>query len=132
MNDRNLAFRETALVGALEAASALLTCLVYALLKKLGGGVWLGAFAGALLATLNYLIMALSADKVSREAVQGKTVSGRGTMRFSYILRLVLLFGVLALLVKMKVIEPIPAIVPIVLMQPIILFTQYFFQRKVK
>ena len=133
MDSHKIVWKETALVAACELIAAALTVAVYALLKKLDAGVWIGALVGALLATVNYFLLALAASKVTDSAAaNGSDKAGQGMMRFSYILRLILIFAALVVLAKLKVINPLAAIVPLVLMQPIILFTQYYLQRKVK
>ena len=133
MNSRKLVVRETLTVAAGEAAVALLTAFVYALIKKLTAGVWLGALAGAVLATLNYFLMARTLSRAGDQAVNtGQSEAGRGSVRVSYTLRLILLFVILAVLAKARVIEPIPAVIPLVLMQPVIILALHMQKRLVK
>ncbi len=133
MNYFHTVRKETALVAALEILASALTVLVFALIGKLSSGVWIGAGAGALLAILNYFLMAVAASRVTEKAVLGQEdQKGQGIMRGSYILLLVLIFVILVLIVKLGWADPIPAVIPLLLMQPIILFTQYLCQKAVK
>ena len=133
MESRKLVLKETAVVACGELVAAGLTVIVYALLKKLNASVWTGALVGALLAVLNYFLLALAATKVTDSAANAKdNKSGQGMMRMTYILRLILIFAALVVLAKLKIIDPIAAIVPLAAMQPIIIFTQYFLRRTVK
>ncbi|MBQ3668945.1 MAG: ATP synthase subunit I [Clostridia bacterium] len=100
---------------------------VFALIGKLTLSVWLGAFCGAFLGIINFLIMTLSASKATGSAADsGDVKAGQGAMRLSLILRYVIIFGALALLAKLKVINPIAAVVPLACMPPVIIMTVYF------
>ena len=130
MNAHKLVMRETLLVAAGEFIVALLTVLVYVLIEKFSLGVCLGALAGAILAVLNYYLMALTLGRISDSAVStGEVRSAQAKARVSYTIRLVVMFVILAVLASTKLIEPIPAIVPLALMQPIIIVTQRISQR---
>ena len=92
-----------------------------------------GALAGAVLATLNYFLMARTLSRAGDQAVNtGQSEAGRGSVRVSYTLRLILLFVILAVLAKARVIEPIPAVIPLVLMQPVIILALHMQKRLVK
>ena len=119
--------KELIIVSCALLLVALGTAGVFALLGKLTLNVWLGAFCGAFLGIINFLIMTLSASKATGSAADGGDVkAGQGAMRLSLILRYVIIFGMLALLAKLKVIDPIAAIVPLACMPPIIILTMYF------
>ena len=99
---------------------------MYALLKKLGLRVWLGAAFGALLAIANFAIMSLGAAKATRSAAgEGDVKGGQTARRLSYILRYLVMFGLLALLAKLNVIDPVAAVIPLVFMPPVIILSVY-------
>ena len=126
-------FKETNPVAVGELIVSLLTVLVFALLNKLVPRVWLGALTGFVLATLNYFIMVFTAYAISNKADDPeKAKTGAAKMRLNYTLRLVAMFVILALLAKNGLIDPVAAIIPLILMQPIIILVQYLRQRKVK
>ena len=131
MTARRLVLKETLLVAAQETLVAFAAVVVYALLDKLSARVWIGAFGGAVLAVLNYFIMACAASRVSESAAQ-QGAQGAGLMRASYILRLVLLFGGLVVLAATKLADPVALVIPLLLMQPIILLTHTVLKRQVK
>jgi hypothetical protein len=133
MDSRLAALKETAIVAICELAVCVLTVIIYALIGRLNQSVWIGLLAGALLSVLNYYIMALTASRITDRA-QANTDMGnaQGAMRLSYIVRLLVIFGVLAALAKFRLADPVAAVIPLLLMQPIIVFTQYICQRKVK
>ncbi len=130
MSELKTVLKETLPVAACEFAVAGVTVAVFALMKKTGTGVWLGSLAGALLAALNFFVMALGASKAASKAASEQDVQGgQAAMRVSYIFRYVAIFAILAVLARLGAIDPLAAIFPLLLMQPIIILTEYFLRK---
>ena len=124
--------RELLIFFAAELVVALGTAGVFALAGALDFKVWLGALFGALIAIMNFAIMWISASKASRSAAgEGDVKSGQTVMRVSYIIRYVVMFGLLILLFKLNVINLLAAIVPLAFMPPIIIASVYFMGKAV-
>ena len=64
----------------------------------------------------------LAADKALAEDVKG----GQATMQFSYIFRLIFMFGALAVCAKSGMMNLLALVIPVLLVRPIIMFAEFF------
>ena len=129
MDSRKIVFQETSVIAIGEAICVPLMVLAFFLCGYFDRTVVFGGIAGALIATANFFFMALStslaADKAQAEDVKG----GQATMQYSYIFRLIFMFGALVLCAKSGVMHLLALTIPVLLVRPIIMVAE-FFRRK--
>ncbi len=129
MDSRKVVFRETGVILLGEIVCLALMFAVYALLGRLDGRVMLGGAAGALLAVLNFMVMAMNATVAADRAVRQDVKGGASLMRFSYIARLVVIFVILLALARSGLCDPLASVLPLVFVRAIITIAE-FFRRK--
>lgn len=126
MDSRKIVFKETAIVLIGQAICVPVMIGVFALLGYYDTSVLLGGIVGAVLATLNFFLMAifisLAADKAEKQDVKG----GQALLQYSYILRLVVLFVLLFACAKSAVFNLIALVLPLVFVRPTISIAEFF------
>lgn len=99
---------------------------IFALLGYFDTSVVMGAAVGALLASLNFFIMAfcvnLAADKAENQDVKG----GQALVQLSYMGRLIGLFVVLILCAKSEAFNLLALVIPLVFERPILTVADFF------
>ena len=103
-----------------------LTLLVYALIGCFRLPVLWGAIAGTVLATGNFFLMALSAGTAADKAQNQDVKGGQAVMQLSYIFRLVILFALLVVCVKLLGFDPLACVLPVVFVRPVITIYELF------
>ena len=68
------------------------------------------------------LSTSLAADKAQQQDVKG----GQATMRFSYIFRLIFMFGALVICAKSGMMDLLALVIPVLLVRPIIMIAEFF------
>ena len=129
MDSRREVFRETGVVLLGEAVVYLIMIGVCALAGVLDGTVWIGGAVGVALAVGNFFVMAMNVDMAADHAVNEDVQGGKKLIHASYLIRMVVIFGILFLLVKSGRCNPIASIVPLALVRWI-LTTAEFFRKK--
>lgn len=126
MNSKTIALRETAvvLVGELVCTAAMVA--VFALLGKYDTSVLLGGAVGAVLATLNFFIMALSTTAAADKAVTQDVKGGQALIHISYIGRMAALFILLALFAKSGKFHVLTLVLPLVFVRPVLSIAEIF------
>lgn len=126
MDSRKIVFKETAMILIGQVICVPVMILIFYLAGYFDRTVVFGGVAGAVIAVANFFLMALStsvaADKAARQDVKG----GQATMQTSYILRQLLLFGVLILCAKSGVMNLLALVIPVLLVRPIITIAEFF------
>lgn len=126
MDPRKIVFQETAIVavGVLICTAAMVG--VFALMGCFNTGVVLGAIVGAVLATGNFLFMAigasLAADKAEAQDVKG----GQNLLQLSMLLRYAVLFIVLFACGKSGMFNLIALVLPLVFVRPTLTIAEFF------
>ena len=129
MDMRKIVLRQTGIValGELIGVGAMLG--VFALLGKFDISVLLGGIVGGLVATGNFLAMAIgvniAADKAEKQNVKG----GQATIKGSYLLRTVVMFLVLFAFARSGICNAIALVVPLIFVR-VTLTVYEFFRRK--
>lgn len=126
MDPRKFVLKETAIVALGQALCVAAMLGIFALLGRFDRSVLLGGIAGGLLATLNFLFMAIGASIAADKAVAQNVQGGQATIRMSYILRLAVLSIVLFALVKSGVCNVIAAVAPLIFTRPILTIAEFF------
>lgn len=129
MDSRKIVFQETSVIALGEAICVPLMVLAFFLCGAFDRTVVFGGIAGALIALANFFFMALSTSLAADKAQQQDVRGGKSTMRFSYIFRLILMYGALIVCAKSGVMNLLALVIPVLMVRPIIMFAE-FFRRK--
>lgn len=129
MDMRKAVLRQTGIVALGELIGVAAMVGIFALLGSFNMSVLLGGIVGGLVATGNFLAMAIAvniaADKAENQNVKG----GQATIKTSYILRLVGMAVILFAFAKSGLCNVIALVVPLVFVR-ITLTVAEFFRRK--
>lgn len=129
MEARNYVLKQTGVVALGQTACVSVMAGVFALLGYFDYTVVLGGLMGAVIATLNFLFMAigisLAADKAQEQDVKG----GKSLVTGSYMLRIVLMFVVLFACAKSGHFHVVALVLPLIFVRPILTIAE-FFQKK--
>lgn len=126
MDSRKFVLKETAIVAIGQVICIGVMIGVFALLGKFHRSVWLGGIFGGILATLNFLFMAIGASLAADKAQNQNVKAGQATIQGSYLLRMVLLFVLLFALVKSGLCNVITAVLPLAFTRPILTIAEFF------
>lgn len=126
MDSRKFVLKETAIVAIGQAICVAVMIGVFALLGKFDRSVWLGGIFGGVLATLNFLFMAIGVSMAADKAQQQEVTQGQVTVRLSYFIRMIVLFVLLFALVKSGLCHVITAVLPLVFTRPILTIAEFF------
>lgn len=125
MNTKKLLLQETGLVAAGQLICCSLMAGIFAIAGKFDLSVVSGALVGALIATLNFFIMALcagiAADKAGHQDVKG----GQALIQISYMGRLIGLFAILALCAKSGRFNLLALVLPLAFTRPILTIAEF-------
>ena len=126
MDSRKFVLKETAIIAIGQANCVAVMIGVFALLGKFDRSIWLGGIFGGLLATLNFLFMAIGVSLAAQKAQQQEITRGKVTVRLSYLVRMIVLFVLLFALVKSGLCNMITAVLPLVFTRPILTIAEFF------
>lgn len=126
MESRKIVFQETAIVAIGELLCCAIMVGVFALLSKFDMSVLLGALFGWALTVGNFFFMAigtsLAADKAAAQDVKG----GKAVLKLSQAVRYVALIVLLFALLKSRLCQPLPLLLPLVFVRPVLTFGEFF------
>lgn len=129
MDIRKYILRQTGIVALGEAVGVAAMVGIFALLGGYDTGVLLGGIVGGLVATGNFLAMAISvsiaADKAEKQNVKG----GEATVKGSYLLRMAVMFLILFAFAKSGLCNAIALVVPLIFVRFTLTIWE-FFKRK--
>ena len=126
MNSRREVLHETLIVFLGELIVYLIMIGVFALAGALDGTVWLGGAVGLILAVGNFFLMAMNVDLAADRAVNEDVQGGKNLIRSSYIIRMILIFGIRLLLVKSGRCTPFASIIPLAVVRWILTAAEFF------
>ena len=126
MDSRKIVFQETSVIAIGEAICVPLMVLAFFLCGAFYRTVVFGGIAGALIATANFFFMAMSTSLAADKALAEDVKGGQATMQFSYIFRLIFMFGALAVCAKSGMMNLLALVIPVLLVRPIIMFAEFF------
>ena len=126
MDSRKIVFQETSVIAIGEAICVPLMVLAFFLCGAFDRTVVFGGLAGALIATANFFFMAMSTSLAADKALAEDVKGGQATMQFSYIFRLIFMFGALAVCAKSGMMNLLALVIPVLLVRPIIMFAEFF------
>ena len=126
MEAKKYVFRQTGIVALGQVVCIAVMLGIFALLGSFDYTVVLGAVAGALVATLNFLFMAigisLAADKAQEQNVKG----GKSLVTGSYMIRIGVMFLVLFACGKSGHFNVIALVAPLVFVRPTLTVAEFF------
>jgi len=114
----------TVLIGQLILSGLLVG--IFAVLGYFDLSVLLGAAAGALIATVNHLVLVLGVMAASAKAEKQDVKGGQMLVQLSYMGRLIGLFLVLVLCARSGLFNLIALVIPLVFTRPILTVAEYF------
>ena len=114
----------TVLIGELLLSALMVG--VFALLGHFDKSVLLGAAAGAVIATLNHMVLVLCVMAASEKAEKQDVKGGQALVQMSYMGRLIGLFLILVLCAKSGIFNLIALVIPLVFTRPILTITDHF------
>lgn len=120
MNNRNYIFSQVLVVLIGQVLLSGLLVAVFAILGFFDRSVLLGAAAGALIATLNHLILVLGIVAASKKARNQDVKGGQTLIQLSYMGRLTGLFLILVLCAKSGLFNLIALALPLTFTRPIL------------
>ena len=126
METRKYVLTQTLSIFAGEALLSAAMVAIFALLGYYDRSVLLGAAAGAIIATVNHLLLTLGVLAAAGKAEKQDVKGGQATIQASYILRLVVLFIILFALVKSGLCNVISAVLPLAFTRPILSVGEFF------
>lgn len=126
MESKKTAFFETGIVAAGEMLCTGAMFGIYGLLGRFDTSVLMGGIVGLILATANFLFMAMAADIAADRAEKQDVRGGQLLIRNSYLLRMAVLFGVLFLCARSGWFDLIALVLPLILVSPILFTVEAF------
>ena len=126
MDNRKYVFSQvlTVLIG--EFLLSALMVGVFAILGYFDLSVVLGAAAGAVITTLNHLVLVLSVMAASEKAEKQDIKGGQMLIQMSYFGRTIGLFLILVLCAKSGIFNLIALVIPLVFTRPILTITEKY------
>ncbi len=113
-------WKETGIMAIGQAICVSVMVGVFALLDKYDISVLLGGIVGGILGIAYFLSMVICANIATKKALEQDVKGGQTLMQMSYTLRMVGLFGALALCALTKQFNLLALALPIVFVRPII------------
>ncbi len=126
MEGRKIVLRQSAIVAIGEVVGTAAMIGFFALLGYFQLSVLWGGIAGAVLAILNFFMMALVSSLAADRAAAGDTAGGQKLIKGSYPIRMLVLAALLVLLAKSGVFHVLALVIPLIFVQPTLLITEFF------
>ncbi len=126
MEDRKFIVKETAIVAVGVSVCVAVMIGIFALLGYFDWKVLVGGIIGGVLATANFLFMAISASLAADKAQKQDVKGGQRLMSGSYTLRLVVLFVILFACAKGGIANPIALVLPLIFVRPVLTLAEFF------
>ena len=126
MDSRKLVLKETLYIFLGELVLTALMLGVFALIGRFDGKVVLGGAVGAVLATLNFFFMAVGAMSAADKAEEQDVKGGKSVIRLSYIIRLLVLAGLLFAFYKSGLADPFALVIPLLFVRVILMLMSFF------
>ena len=126
MDNRKYVLSQALIILIGELALSALMVGIFAILGYWDFSVVLGAVAGAVIATLNHLVLVLGVMAAASKAEKQDVKGGQMLVQMSYMGRLIGLFLVLVLCAKSGIFNLIALVIPLVFTRPILTITDHF------
>ncbi len=126
MNIRKFILKETGIIaiGQLICVGAMMG--IFALLGHFDLTVIIGGIVGIVLSLGNFFFMAISADLAAEKAKNQDVKGGQAAIKFSFLLRLAVIFVVMLAFAKSGLANAIAMVLPLVFVRPILTVAEFF------
>lgn len=126
MDNRKYVFSQvlTVLIGELILSALMVG--IFAILGYFDLSVVLGAAAGAVIATVNHLVLVWGVLAASAKAEKQDVKGGQALVQMSYMGRLIALFLILVLCAKSGIFNLVALVIPLAFTRPILTITDHF------
>ena len=128
-SDKKQVTRELLIFSLLQLVLVGLMFGVYAMLHKFSTKVVLGGIFGAVLATLNYFLMAVGVFRAADKAEKGDVKGGQREISRSLTLRYLLLILLLFAGAKSGWFDVVAMLVPVAMMRMLIMIGEFFLRK---
>lgn len=126
MDSRKMVLTQTGIVALGQVVGIAAMVGIFALLGQFNYTVLLGAIAGGIVATGNFLLMAiglsLAADKAEAQDAKG----GKAMVKSSYMVRTLVMFVVLFACAKSGYFNVIALVIPLLFVRPTLTVAEFF------
>ena len=129
MESKKYVFRQTAVLAAGQVVCVSAMVGIFALLGYFDYTVVIGGLMGGIVATLNFLFMAISISLAADKAAEQNVKGGKSLATGSYMLRLIVMFVILYACAKSGHFHVIALVAPLIFVRPIFMVAE-FFQKK--
>ena len=126
MESKSYVLKQTAVLALGQAVCVAAMVGIFALLGQFNYTVVLGGLMGGIVATLNFLFMAISISLAADKATEQDVKGGKSLVTGSYMLRLILMFVVLFACAKSGHFHVIAMVAPLVFVRPILTVAEFF------
>lgn len=126
MESRKLVLTQTGIVALGQAVGIAGMLGIFALLGHFDYTVLLGALAGSLVATVNFLFMAIGVSMAADKAQEQDAKGGKAMVRSSYMVRTLVMFVVLFACAKSGYFNVIALVVPLLFVRPALTVAEFF------
>ena len=126
MDNRKYVLSQALIVLIGELALSALMVGIFAILGYWDFSVVLGAVAGAVIATLNHLVLVLGVMAAASKAEKQDVKGGQMLVQMSYMGRLLGLFLILVLCAKSEIFNLLALVIPLVFTRPVLTIAEYF------
>lgn len=126
MDSRKYVYTQSAIVLAGECIGSAGMVGVFALLGQFDASVVWGAVIGAVLASLNFFIMAVCATVAADRAEAQNVKGGQRLIQISYFARILGLFGILFLCAKSGKFNVFALVLPLLFERPTLTLSEFF------
>lgn len=147
MQHKNMPMDDIIFLAAGEAIASLIIVGVYLLLGEFDFRVATGAVLGSAVTVLNFAILSFSVNRAvdrvmemrgNREMTEEEanafalqhSAEIQSSVRSSYLLRQIIMLGVLVAAVLLKIASILPAVIPLLLFRPILMAREAFRKKK--
>ena len=126
MDNRKYVLSQALIILIGELALSALMVGIFAILGYWDFSVVLGAVAGAVIATLNHLVLVLGVMAAASKAEKQDVKGGQMLVQMSYMGRLLGLFLILVLCAKSEIFNLLALVIPLVFTRPVLTIAEYF------
>ncbi|MBP3656928.1 MAG: hypothetical protein J6K32_09565 [Clostridia bacterium] len=126
MESRKIVLKETGIIAVGVTIGVALMYAVFALLGRFDRTVLLGGVVGALLALLNFFLMAVNVSLAADRAAGQDVKAGKSLVQTSYAMRMAVIFIVLFACVKSGLCNVFAAVIPLLFVRPTITIAEFF------
>lgn len=126
MSSRKYVLQQTGIVALGQFIGVTAMLGVYALLGKLDSAAVLGGVIGGTAAVLNFFFMAVGAIIAADKAASRNVNAGKATVKRSYLLRTIALFGVLFAFAASGLCDALALALPLTFLRPILTVAEFF------